>query len=85
MTRLLAARIYLTVNNMMVEVFKTNVDSSGPANRLTGLLQALFPGSRVNFDLEDCDRVLRVEGANICCKKIIDLLTTEGYQCLDLV
>ena len=85
MTRLLAARIYLTVNKMMVEVFKTDVDSAEPATRLIGQLQAIFPGSRVNFDLEDCDRVLRVEGADICCKKIIDLLTTEGYQCLELV
>jgi hypothetical protein len=68
----------------MIEVFKTSVDSAGPASRLVTLLQLLFPGSRVNFDLEDCDRVLRVEGAHICREKVMALLKGEGFDCLEL-
>jgi len=70
---------------MTVEVFKTNVDHEAPASRLVALLQMLFPGSRVNFDLEDHDRVLRVEGVNVCCEKIVNLLKNEGYQCHILI
>jgi hypothetical protein len=70
---------------MTVEVFKTDVSQEGAAKRLIAKLQQLFPGSRVNFDLEDCDRVLRVEGINICCEKTKALLKGEGYECITLV
>jgi hypothetical protein len=69
----------------MIEVFKTNVTRKAVANRLIAQLALLFPGSRVNFDLEDCDKVLRVEGLDICCEKTIALLKGEGYDCLELV
>lgn len=69
----------------MVEVFKTNVMRKAAANRLIAQLALLFPGSRVNFDLEDCDKVLRVEGLGICSEKTITLLQGEGYECLELV
>lgn len=70
---------------MMVEVFKTNVKSKAAARQLVTRLQLLFPDSRVNFDLEDCDRVLRIEGLDICSKKTISLLNADGYSCGVLV
>lgn len=45
----------------MVEVFKTNVTSNHQAKQLVNLLEDYFSGYKVNFDLEDCDRILRVE------------------------
>jgi hypothetical protein len=44
-----------------------------------------FPGSIVNFDLNDCDNVLRVEGNSICPVKIIGLVTADGYECEALI
>jgi hypothetical protein len=35
----------------------------------------------INFDLEDCDKILRVEGRNIPQEKIAALVTENGYQC----
>lgn len=70
---------------MTVEVFKTNVKSNAAARQLATRLQLLFPDSRINFDLEDCDKVLRIEGDNICCKKTIELLNADGYECGELV
>lgn len=64
-----------------VEVFKTNVPDTMVAGLLITRLQRLFPGSRVNFDLEDCDKVLRVEGGDICCEQIINMLKDTGYDC----
>jgi hypothetical protein len=69
----------------IIEVFKTDVQQTGTANLLIAKLMLLFPGSRVNFDLEDCDRVLRVEGENICTEKTKQLLTSSGYSCQVLV
>lgn len=45
----------------MVEVFKTNIASSKKAGHVLGILQNQFPGLEMNFDLEDCDNILRVE------------------------
>ena len=58
----------------MVEVFKTNVSSEGHAQSLIGLLQRAFPHHKINFDLEDCDRILRMEGHSISPESIITLL-----------
>jgi hypothetical protein len=69
----------------MIEVFKTDVQQPGTANLLIAKLLLLFPGSKVNFDLEDCDRVLRLEGESICSEKTAQLLKASGYRCEVLV
>lgn len=65
----------------MVEVFKTNVTAAIEAAKLVALLQGYFPGSKISFDLEDCDRVLRVEGRIIFSEKVIHLLQSADYEC----
>lgn len=45
----------------MLEIFKTNVSSESHAALLLEVLHGLFPEARFNFDLEDCDRILRAE------------------------
>lgn len=65
----------------MIEVFKTDVQQKVTAVMLIEKLVKLFPGSQVNFDLEDCDRVLRIEGPSICIEKTTKLLKTNGYFC----
>lgn len=65
----------------MVEVFKTNVRQQRQAKLLLGILQKHFPLFKINFDLEDCDKILRVEGENILQEKIAGLLIENGYQC----
>ena len=65
----------------MVEVFKTNVEEQEQAAKLVEVLIHHFPLSRINFDLDDCDRILRVEGDTVSYKEIIELITVNGYQC----
>lgn len=65
----------------MVEVFKTNVTNPQQADELTGLLRNLLPGSNVNFDLEDCDRILRIEGEDIAAEQVVKLLKTFNCEC----
>ena len=65
----------------MVEVFKTNVRHKRQAKTLLNVLSKQFPLFRINFDLEDCDKILRIEGKNIPQEKIAKLVTDNGYQC----
>lgn len=65
----------------MIEVFKTNVQEVEQSILIIIELLEHFPNSAINFDLEDCDRILRVHGSCISNKKIIDLLNSYGYHC----
>ncbi|MEO7978510.1 hypothetical protein [Flavobacterium sp.] len=68
----------------MIEVFKTNVQEAEQSNMIVGKLLEHFPDSIINFDLEDCDKILRIHAAAISNNKIIDLMNSFGYQCEEL-
>jgi hypothetical protein len=65
----------------MVEVFKTNVQETTQAEKLMDVLSKKFPHLRVNFDLDDSDKILRVEGDLVSNERIIEIISTHGYQC----
>lgn len=65
----------------MVEVFKTNVPDPQQAGQLVDLLYRYFPGCRINFDLEDCDRILRMEGESLATEKVKMLVNEQGFIC----
>jgi hypothetical protein len=63
----------------MVEVFKTNVTSDHQAKTLVSVIRYHFEGSKVNFDLDDCDRILRIEwSGTIVVEPVIELLKRMG-------
>jgi len=66
---------------MMIEVFKTNVQTEEDAGKAISALQCHLPYSKINFDLEDCDKVLRIEAQHIQPDKIIELLGKHGHHC----
>jgi len=66
---------------MMVEVFKTNVEAPDESARIIEELLQRYPQSRINFDLSDCDRILRVEGEKVHAGGIIELMAAIGYVC----
>jgi hypothetical protein len=65
----------------MVEVFKTNVRKKAQSKMLLCLLYEVFPSFKINFDLWDCDKVLRVEGENIEASRIMVLVKEHGFMC----
>jgi hypothetical protein len=65
----------------MVEVFKTNVQSHYDAITLKEILLKEFPDVQMNFDLEDCDKILRVEGISIPASNVIQIIKMEGFYC----
>lgn len=66
---------------IMVEVFKTNIREVNEAANMLQMLLGYFPGYLINFDLEDCDRILRIEYDHVVSGEIIHLLNSHGYQC----
>ena len=48
----------------MIEVFKTNIHCPAKAQQLLDTIHAAFNSYKANFDLEDCDKILRVECSN---------------------
>ena len=65
----------------MVEVFKTNVQKKAQGKMLLCILSEAFPLFKINFDLSDCDKVLRVEGDNMEALRIMILVKKHGFKC----
>ena len=65
----------------MFEVFKTNVQKKAQCKMLLSILSEAFPSFKINFDLSDCDKVLRVEGNNMEALRIMILVKEYGFKC----
>ena len=67
-----------------VLVFKTNIAECESADALNKLISSIYPTALINFDLNDCDRILRVEGNDINASVIIKTLQESGFECIEL-
>ncbi|NHA03147.1 hypothetical protein G7092_05050 [Mucilaginibacter sp. HC2] len=67
---------------MHVEVFKTNVNTRRYANKLINQIHQTFTHYNANFDLDDCDKILRIECTKgvIGSKKLIIFLNDCGCR-----
>ncbi|HEY9048268.1 MAG TPA: hypothetical protein VIN08_20315 [Ohtaekwangia sp.] len=66
----------------MIEVFKTNVTEQRQAAMLIDRIHKTFVNYTANFDLEDCDKILRVKCSIgwVQAEPLIDLLKDFGFQ-----
>lgn len=66
----------------MVEVFKTNVKLRSQADMLLEEIHASFKTYKANFDLADCDNILRVmsNDALIETAQLIRILNKYGFE-----
>lgn len=67
----------------MIYVFKTSVLTEKDIKVLKPNLEA-FPNTQWNFDLEDCDKILRVDAPKELSTAVIELLLEKGYDCEEL-
>lgn len=65
----------------MIEVFKTNIRRVSQAKKLIALLLQHIPGGRINVDMHDCDKILRVEACHFLPATIIRLAKENGFVC----
>jgi hypothetical protein len=68
----------------MIFVFKTSVKSKKQAKRIGSYLRELFPEVKYNFDLEDCDKILRIDSDKNVTNPIISLLKHYNFDCVEL-
>jgi hypothetical protein len=65
----------------MIYVFKTSVDSKSKLEFANVLIGKLLPNAVWNFDLEDCDNILRIESE----EDINEMsLQNEIFDCIEL-
>lgn len=66
-----------------VEIFVTSVQHAMDAGQISKRLLELFPSYKVTFDLDDCDRILRVEipDGSINRPAIRQLVLASGHHC----
>ncbi len=68
----------------MIFVFKTSVKTKMQAKKLKPHIDNLLSNSKWNFDLEDCDHILRIESEENIVVIITDLLNIHNYSCEEL-
>ena len=66
---------------VQVEVFKTNVSDTEAADLIRKNLLLVFPECKINFDLQDCDKILRIEGNQVLPATVKDLVKSSGFHC----
>ena len=65
----------------MVEVFKTTVSDAYYAKLLLRRIHSRFPQYKANFDLTDCDRILRVQsGVLVDVAEVLSIVRGFGYS-----
>jgi hypothetical protein len=66
-----------------IEIFKTNVKSKRKAIYLLHELKETFPEHRISIDLEDNDKILRVENrkGEVKAAEVINLLKKRNFNC----
>lgn len=68
----------------MILVFKTSITSKKEVSKLKPHLDQLLPNGRWNLDLEDCDKILRVDTEDDVTAKIAELLNIHSFNCEEL-
>jgi len=69
---------------MDILIFVTSVEKPEQVSEVKPLLTAVPAISQWNFDLEDCDNILRIEASNISPRYIEGLLQSAGFNCEEL-
>ena len=65
----------------MIYVFKTSVDTKSKLELAATVLQELLPDASWNFDLEDCDNILRIDTEDEINEMV---LKNEVFDCIEL-
>ena len=66
---------------MEILVFKTNVTSRKKVSKVSPLLTSVPTIQQWNFDLDDCDKVLRIVATELNPGSVESLLQTAGFDC----
>ncbi|WP_126248832.1 hypothetical protein [Chitinophaga rhizosphaerae] len=65
----------------MIGIFKTNINTQKEKKRVIRALSGEFSATMCTLDLEDCDKVLRVDCPQMQEHQVISFVRDLGYQC----
>jgi hypothetical protein len=68
----------------MIYVFKTSVKTKVQAKKLKPHIDKLLSNANWNFDLDDCDKILRIDSEENIVSKITGLLNIHQFFCEEL-
>ena len=68
----------------MIFVFKTSVKYKSDVKKLKPHIDLILPNAKWNFDLEDRDRIFRIDSEDNIVLKVTDLLKMHNYTCEEL-
>lgn len=68
----------------MIYVFKTSVSNKKAVQQLKPFINRIINEFAWNFDLEDCDNILRLDACAACSKSVVQLLWDKGFECSEL-
>ena len=69
----------------MVEVFKTNIEAPLRAKWLISKIHETFCSYEANFDLDDCENILRVECSGGLVESQLLISFLEKYGCTAVI
>ncbi|MBB5644035.1 class I SAM-dependent methyltransferase [Pedobacter cryoconitis] len=64
-----------------IEIFKTNIQEQSQAEQVRSTLLNILPDARINFDLDDCDKILRIENLNFDPGIVVSVVEDLGFLC----
>lgn len=68
----------------MIYVFKTSVETENDIRKLTLYLDELLQDAKWNFDVDDCDNILRIDSRDDISESVTTLLLVSGFDCEEL-
>ena len=68
----------------MIYVFKTSVKTKIKVKFLKPHINKILPNEKWNFDLQDCDKILRIDSNENIVLKITGLLNMHKFNCQEL-
>lgn len=67
--------------NHTTEIFKTDVNNKQTSEMILNLLKTSYPHLKINFDLDDCDNILRIQGYDFSLNNIVEIVCNTGHYC----
>lgn len=69
----------------VIAVFATSVTQKRISKVIANEIRLLDSVKSCNFDLEDCDKILRVESELEITKAVKELVISKGFKCVELL
>lgn len=69
----------------MIFIFKTSVKTKMQIKKLKPYIDKRLPKAKWNFDLEDIDKILRIDSEENIVLITIDLLNIHNYSCEEII